>query len=63
MNWDSLQSQQPLSNLLIRGRVDIATLGVSKEVVQGVEAALSVVVGSVLTEIASVAYWIVNWSV
>jgi hypothetical protein len=48
---------------VIRGWINATALGISKEVVQGIIAALSVVISCVLTKIASVADRIIDRTV
>jgi hypothetical protein len=47
----------------IRTGVNLTTLSITEEVVQGFEPTLSVVVGGMLTEVTSVADGIVDWAV
>jgi len=41
----------------------LAALGITKEVVQRIKTASAIVICSVLTNVTSVAHWVVNWSV
>jgi hypothetical protein len=63
VDWKSGESHQALTNLGVRSRVDLTTLGITKELVQGIVISLSVVVGCMLADVTSMADWIVNWTV
>lgn len=60
MEWKSLESHQSLANLSVRSWVNLTTLSITKEFVQGLKSTLAAVIGSVLTHIASVVDWIVD---
>lgn len=63
VDWNTLQLHQALSNLSVRGGINLAAFGISKELVQGIVIALSVVIGGMLTNVSSVRDWIVHWTV
>lgn len=63
VDWNALQLHQTLADLGIRTGVNLTTLSITEEVVQGLEPTLSVVVGGMLTEVTSVADGIVDWAV
>lgn len=63
MDWDTLQSHQSLSDLSIRGRVDLTTFRITEEVVQSIVAALSIVIRSMLAEITAMAHWVIDWTI
>ena len=55
VDWDTLKSHQTLSNLGVRGGIDLTTLGITEEVIQDVVATLSVVECGVLANISTMA--------
>ena len=48
---------------MVGRRIDLTAFGVTKEVVQSIKTASSIVVCSMLPNITSVADWVVNWSI
>jgi hypothetical protein len=62
VDWKTLQCHQALANLSIRAGVNLTTLGITKELVQGVVSALASVIGRVL-KITAMADWVVDWGV
>jgi hypothetical protein len=54
VNWNSLESHQALANLSIGGWIDLTALGITKEIVQSIISALSVVECCVLSNISPV---------
>lgn len=53
-----------LSYLVIRGRVDLTALGITEEVIESIEATLSGIICSMLTNISGMADWVVDsWTV
>lgn len=63
MNRNALQLHQPLANLSVGAWVDLTTLSIAEEVIQGIKATLSVIIGGVLTEIASMGNRVVDWAI
>lgn len=63
MDWKSLQSHQSLADLSVRRGINLSALGITKELIQGIVVALSGVIGSVLTNVSSVADGVVNGTV
>ena len=62
-DWDPLQSHQSLSNLSIGGRINLTTLYITEEVVQGIITTPPIVIRGMLAEIATVAHWVIDWTV
>ena len=62
-NWNALQSHQSLTNLSIRCWVYLTALGITKEVIQGVQAALSGIVRRMLVQVTGVADRIIDWAI
>jgi hypothetical protein len=63
VDWKSLQSHQSLADLSIRRGINLSALGITEKLIQGIEVALSVIIGSMLTNISSVADRIINGTV
>lgn len=63
MDWDSLKGHQSLSNLSIRSWINIASLGITKELVQCIVASLSIIIGSMLSKVSPMADRVIDWSV
>ena len=55
VDWNSLQSHQPLADLGIRGRVNLSALGITEEVVQRIVSTLSIVVAGDIVHVTAVA--------
>lgn len=63
MNWDALECHQSLADLMVRSRIDLTTLGIPEELVQGVVISLAGIIGGMLANISSVTDGVVNRSV
>jgi hypothetical protein len=63
MNGNTLESNQPLSDLLVGGSINTVALEIAKEVVQGIIVTFSGVERSVLANFTSMADRIVNGAV
>jgi len=63
MDWNVLESNQALSNLLVGGSINAVALKITKEVVQGIIVSLSRIKGSMLSNFAAMADRVVNRAV
>jgi hypothetical protein len=62
VDGNSVEGHQALANLRIGAGIDLTSLGIAEKVIEGFVSTLSVVVCSMLADIPTMSYAVVNWA-